>query len=458
MKKHMIAFVGALLLMMGLFTVATATDGSEIVASGYCGADGGNMTWTLDSEGTFTISGNGEMVNYSFSYSYMEGIKFTIPWYSNRSNIKTVIIGDGVTSIGNYTFYNCYNLTSATISNSVTSIGRAGFAGCKSLTSMVIPNSVAFIGVGAFNECENLKNVTIPNGVTSIENDVFNSCYNLTNVTIPNGVTDIGDDAFIRCTSLTRVTIPNSVTSIGEYAFSDCHNLTSVAIGNSVKYIHTGAFEHCMNLSNVYYAGTELQWDEIMLGPYNSPIQRATIHYNSANTQEPALQFEDVPVSAYFYDSVVWAVNNGITNGTTSVAFSPHTTCSTAHIITFLWRAFGSPEPTASKTFSDVKDSDYFAKAAAWAYENGLVSEDDFNPETPCTRSKTVFYLWKLAGEPYVVGVGFSDVPPDADYVQAISWAVNRGITNGTTATTFSPESICTRAHVVTFLWRSMTQ
>ncbi|MBQ9348335.1 MAG: leucine-rich repeat protein, partial [Oscillibacter sp.] len=315
-----------------------------------------------------------------------------------------------------------------------------------------------FIGNGAFNGCESLTNVTIPNSVTSIESDTFNSCYNLTKVTIPNSVTSIGHSAFIRCTSLTSVTIPDSVISIRDYAFSDCHNLTSASIGSSVKYIGTSAFERCMNLHNIYYAGTDLQWNEIMVSPYNSPLQRATVHYDSENKQEPAPLFEDVPASAYFYNSVMWAVQNGITNGTTNSTFSPHSTCSNAHIITFLWRAFGSPEPTTSKSFSDVKNSDYYAKAAAWAYEKGLISGEDFNAEVPCTRSKTVFYLWKLAGEPYVAGNGFSDVPLDSDYAQAVVWAVGQGITNGTTETTFSPDRICTRAHVVTFLWRNMLQ
>ena len=165
------------------------------------------------------------MKNYSSS---------TAPWYSSRSSIKTVIIEDGVTSIGNYAFYECSGLTAITIPNSVTSIGERAFYRCSSLTSITIPNSVTSIGEETFSGCSKLTFITIPNSVTSIGEETFSGCSKLTSITIPNSVTSIGEKAFYQCSSLTSVTIGESVTSIGNYAFKGCSKLATV-IWNAKK-------------------------------------------------------------------------------------------------------------------------------------------------------------------------------------------------------------------------------
>ena len=170
------------------------------------------------------------------------------------------------------------------------------------------------------------------------------------------------------------------------------------------------------------------------------------------------MNFKDVTPENYFCDAVYWAVRRGITNGTTESTFSPYTTCSTSHIITFLWRACGSPEATVSNHFPDVSEKSYYAKAADWAFEKGLITRNTFNGSSPCTRAATVVYLWILAGRPTAGISSFTDVPSDAEYANAVAWAVNQGITNGTTEATFSPERICSRAQIVTFLWRDLAQ
>ena len=131
-------------------------------------------------------------------------------------------------------------------------------------------------------------------------------------------------------------------------------------------------------------------------------------------------------------------------------------TCTTAQILTFLWRANGSPAPTINNPFTNVVNDAYYASAAVWAYEKGLVSGSSFEGDTPCTRSATVTYLWKLAEKPVVVAADFNDVAADAEYAQAVAWAVQQGITAGTSATTFSPDVTCTRGQIVTFLYRDM--
>lgn len=168
--------------------------------------------------------------------------------------------------------------------------------------------------------------------------------------------------------------------------------------------------------------------------------------------------FTDVADSAYYAAPVAWAVEKGITAGTTETTFSPNNTCTTAQILTFLWRAKGQPEPTIANSFTDVAESAYYYKAALWAYENGMVSGTTFGGGTPCTRSQTVTYLWKLAGSPEAAPSAFTDVASGAEYAPAVAWAVEKGVTGGTTATTFSPDNTCTRGQIVTFLYRDMAQ
>ena len=232
-------------LLLSLAMLLTITSGLNLTAyaavkNGKCGD---NVTYSLDtSTGVLTISGTGDMADYSMDNSS--------PFDSN-SNIKSVIIENGVTSIGVGVFEHCTSLTSVTIPNSVTSICRSAFFDCTSLTSVTIPNSVTSIGIGAFDYCTSLTSITIPNSVTSICRSAFSDCTSLTSVTIPNSVTSIGERAFSDCTSLTSVTIPNSVTSIDYMAFSGCTSLTSVTIPNSVTSIGERAFSDCTSLTSI---------------------------------------------------------------------------------------------------------------------------------------------------------------------------------------------------------------
>lgn len=166
--------------------------------------------------------------------------------------------------------------------------------------------------------------------------------------------------------------------------------------------------------------------------------------------------FSDVSDSDFFAQPVQWAVSNSITNGTGAMTFSPKSPCTTAQILTFLHRANGSPAASVSNPFSDVKAGDYFAAAAAWASEKGLVDGTVLRGGEGCTRANVVTYLWKAAGRPASSGsVSFSDVSAGTELASAVAWAVGQGITNGTTDTTFSPNNVCTRAEIVTFLYRA---
>lgn len=177
--------------------------------------------------------------------------------------------------------------------------------------------------------------------------------------------------------------------------------------------------------------------------------------YTSGSTKVTP-NFNDVADDAYYAAPVKWAVENGITTGTSSTAFSPDMTCTRAQILTFIWRAAGSPTASAANPFSDVTADDYYYNAAIWAYENDMVTGSTFDADTPCTRSSTVTYLWKFNGSP-VLGIPslFKDVSDDAEYADAVSWALIEEVTSGISDTEFAPDMICNRGQIVTFLYRA---
>ena len=231
--------------------------------NGKCGDD---VSWSLNGA-TLTISGTGEMEDYSGSSS--------VPWSSQRSTIKTIIIKSGVTSIGNYAFYHCNNLTDVTIPTSVESIGQYSFSNCLSLIRLKLPVSLRKIDKFAFSSCVSLTELALPAMVTSIDRWAFQGCTSLANVTLPAGATKIGVDAFDGTPWLTvlcngnnglgiadgwllaysgtakEVIVPTSVKNIGDGAFQDCDSLTGVTIPTSVKSIGTYAFGYCDNLTSV---------------------------------------------------------------------------------------------------------------------------------------------------------------------------------------------------------------
>lgn len=195
---------------------------------------------------------------------------------------------------------------------------------------------------------------------------------------------------------------------------------------------------------------------------FTMPRGRVTVEATFAEiVEEPeSLPFVDVPTGAYYYDAVAWAVENGVTNGTSATTFGPDVTCTRAQMMTFLWRAAGSPEPENTvNPFTDVPASAYYYEAVLWAVEQGITngtSATTFGPDVTVTRGQTVTFLWRYDGSPVVSSGSFADVPADAYYASAVAWAASEGVTSGTSATTFSPDNDCTRGQIVTFLYRYM--
>lgn len=234
--------------------------------------------------------------------------------FSECWSLTSVIIPDSVLSIGEQAFFDCIALrnidvalnnqnycspdgnlfskdkktliqyaigkndTRYTVPDSITHIEKWAFCG-SNLENITIPFGVTYIGDEAFALCTNLKHITLPNSVTYIGEEAFRECYNLTNIKIPNGITSISGMTFYFCESLKSVKIPNSVTSIGRLAFECCYELTSVTIPDSITGIGASAFSGCDNLTDIYYTGTEEQWNVIAIGDYNDKLIAANIHY-----------------------------------------------------------------------------------------------------------------------------------------------------------------------------------
>ena len=221
--------------------------------SGKCGE---NLTWSVDAEGTLTISGTGAMWDYT-SVSEDGNWRTTAPWYA-LSPVK-LVLNEGISYIGCEAFRGC------------------GFAG-----SLTIPKSVTRLGREAFRDCQNLTNVVIPASLTSIKYGAFAGCTGLTSVTIPEGVTAIEPFAFRNCSSLTGVVIPEGVTCIPDFTFDGCASLTSITIPESVTSVSYGAFNGCSSLKDVYYLGTQAQWEKMAVYSSNEPLLNAELHVNSA--------------------------------------------------------------------------------------------------------------------------------------------------------------------------------
>lgn len=178
-----------------------------------------------------------------------------------------------------------------------------------------------------------------------------------------------------------------------------------------------------------------------------------------AAAEDDALPFDDVSSRDYYYDAVEWAVEHEITSGTSRRTFSPDAACTRAQVVTFLWRAAGCPQPSSgANPFTDVHAGDYFYEAVLWAVENGITtgtSASTFSPNATVTRAQVVTFLWRANGQPTAGNSGFADVSADKYYATAVAWAVFQRITTGTGANTFSPDAACTRAQIVTFLYRA---
>lgn len=440
----------------------------------YTGNCGANLIWNFTpDDATLKISGSGAMEDYAPSKA---------PWEAYAKQIAAVEMEDGITYIGSNAFYRCRNLTKVSIPTSVSGLGTGVFAECNTLKTVNLPEGLSAVPDNTFYCCRGLTEVGIPDSVASIGSLAFADCDDLVTVAIPDSVTTIGISAFQNCTAMTAITIPEGVTSL-DSAFIGCSSLESVIIPASVTSLSD--FELCTGLKTVTFAG-----DCPKISGFSFMGASAIAYYPADNMSYATLPncagikewraigsdgsgdvgnggiihnpFTDVQENAFYYDAVLWAVEKGITTGKTDTTFQPDAACTRAQIVTFLWRAHGSPEPAMTENpFTDVKESAYYYKAVLWAVENKITTgktDTSFEPGTTCTRSQAVTFIWRANGKPAPVTTEntFPDVHSSAYYYDAVLWAVENGITNGFKDGTFGPTKTCNRGQIVTFLYRDM--
>lgn len=392
-------------------TAPTSSNSSD--HSGTCGT---GVTWKLEGD-TLTVSGSGSM-----QIPYQNA-----PWKSYNDEIKTVTIQSGITSIGSTTFY-----------------------GCK-----------------------NLENILIPDTVSSIKFSAFENCYALEYLTLPDSIKEIDSFLFHSCSSLKSLDIPYGVTKIGSYAFSGCTSLESISIPSSVTEIDSDAFLRCTSLQDIYYGGTEAQWNRITIGTNNKALDSATLHAEKSNSSssgtpiQPPLSDEsddksnDVSDKLYkdewYANAMNWAQENSITQA--ADYRTPDARCSRSNVTLFLWRAAGCPSvKDGIASFIDISPDVAYYDALQWAVSEKIINgfeDSSFRPDGTVTRAQlvTILYRSQNAGKPSST-VSFSDVPHGAWFEESVQWAVQNSITNGTGSGKFSPDSACTTAQVITFLYR----
>lgn len=283
--------------------------------------------------------------------------------------------------------------------------------------------TVVYAGDDNYNEKEDSCEVSVTRRTSS----GANSGNTITVPSIPNGTVTANPSTASKGETVTITTKPSEGYELGDLTVKD-------ASGNTLPLTDKGD------------------------GKFTFTMPGSKVSVEASFVKAASTGFADVPTNAYFADAVEWAVDKGITNGLSDTMFGPYESCTRAQIVTFLWRAAGSPEPKAMSNFSDVPASAYYAKAVAWAVENGItngMTETTFAPDATCTRGQSVTFLYRALGKKVESSANFTDVKSDAFYADAVNWAVASDVTNGTSATTFSPNADCTRAEIVTFLYRA---
>lgn len=437
------------------------------------------------------------LTNGDWEYSVEDG-KATVTGYKGTDEaieIPSQIDGYTVTSIKGGVTSDVYgssgssgmfmNVMNVTLPDTLESIGEFAFSECGLLVEVNIPDSVTEIAYRAFGDCRGLREVTLPHSVEKIDEGAFNGCTVLSEIRIGEGLSAIGDGAFAGCTSIKTVYYAGTETEWNE----------KVTVGKNNSYFLNAEFVYGYHIHKTEFVetvdptctetGTKSHWvcscgkmfadrfghgiilpDEAVIpalghdfGTYNNTETCSRCGAKNPDYIPPA-NFKDVDKDAYYTIPVAWAVREGVTSGTSATEFSPDEGCTRGQVVTFLWRAAGKPEPTTTNNpFKDVNSKEFYYKAVLWAVENGITSgtsKTEFSPDEVCTRGQIVTFLWRSEGKPAPKGTTnpFNDVKKGDYFYDAVLWAVENGVTAGTTKTTFSPDDTCTRGQVVTFIYR----
>lgn len=250
MHTKKLRLLSAVLAICMLLTIAPITAFAS-TGSGTCGDNGDNISWELDESGTLTLTGSGAMRDYASSDYFGEDVS---PWreFEMGNDIKKIVVGDGITSIGRNAFHNCNEVTEVSLPAGLKKIGFAAFEGCRKLKNINLPDGLETIDDYAFSLCSALESIVIPDSVTDLGGSVFFNCYNLVSANIPAGITELNVDLFWNCTKLNSITsIPESVTKIGDSVFSGCSSITEITLPKGLQEIGYYVFENCSSLSDI---------------------------------------------------------------------------------------------------------------------------------------------------------------------------------------------------------------
>ena len=441
--------------------------------------------------------------------------------FDGCSSIRKLTLNEGLIQIETSAFQDCSALKEINIPGTVAEIGMLAFSGCSSAEKLTVNDGVIKIGGSAFSSCDALKSVYLSDTLITLSDDAFRSCKNLKSLTIPGSVSSIGyypfwgsglltvtledgitaipGQMFNGCTNLIYVTIPDTVTSVGSSAFYNCGRLNHILVTGADKGITVSDDVAKKATWHFHATGKEISVEDTCTETYaycsicqksifseqknkaqhtfgewaavsgtNQEKRTCSVcgHAETRKNQDATQKenpFSDVQEGKFYYEPVLWAVDEGITTGYKDGTFKPSKTCTRAEVVTFIWRAAGRPQPASKNNpFTDVSESAYYYDAVLWAVEKGITlgkTATTFAPSDTCTRGQIVTFLWRYSGEPgSSMGNPFGDVANGKFYYTAVLWAVEEGITTGYKDGTFKPGNFCTRDQIVTFLYRYLVK
>lgn len=424
--------IWCILLTLCLVTtlLPTAARAANVLYAGTCGE---NATWVITDDGVMTISGTGTVtapmtkqeashrmsgistlvveegiteigdeafgMNYQFTTVRFPDSLKTIgrEAFMNMTSLCRIEFGSGLTAIKGNAFAECRNLKEMELPERLQEIGHSAFIDCFSLTEVVIPGSVKTIRSYAFAGCRGMQSAIIRDGVAALEEGAFRDCGLLEEIYVPDTVRALGVGCFWGCYSLDIFRVPAYVTEIPLGCFAACGSLQAIIVPGTVTKIDRDAFKYSTNLRAFFYTGTEDMLKNIQIEEIgNEPLANVSV-YLLRSMPDPVFGFFDMPEQDnWAYPGIAFCLYTGLMNGVGNGYFQPNGTTTRAQLVTILWRLMGEPKASQPAPFTDLTQ-DWYREAVAWAAENNITngtSAATFSPDAPITREQmvTIFY------------------------------------------------------------------